>query len=136
MKIKLPTDSEPGFQMAPMIDITFLLIIFFMVVAKQTQTQFKKIENPVAIHASIAKERGDRGVITIGDDEEIYLGSYPTDLDNIRKVLSDRIADNPKFVVQLRVDARVKHAKVREIMSACAEAGALDIIFSAYQSDK
>ena len=43
MKISLPNEAEPGFQMAPMIDITFLLIIFFMLVAQQTQNQFKQI---------------------------------------------------------------------------------------------
>lgn len=136
MKIALPTDSEPGFQMAPMIDITFLLIIFFMLVARQSQSQYKEIENPVAGHSVIAQERGDRGVVSVAADDTIYLGSFPATLDEVRDALEKRIALNPEFKVQLRVDARVPHRRVREVLGACAEAGALDVIFSAYQSDK
>lgn len=136
MKIALPNDTEPGFQMAPMIDITFLLIIFFMLVARQTQSQFKEIDNPVAEHSVIAQERGDRGVITVGADDTLYLGAYPATLDEVGDMIRDRVALNPEFRVQLRVDARVRHARTREVLAACAEAGALDILFSTYQSDR
>ena len=135
MKIKLPADDELGFQMAPMIDITFLLLIFFMLVAKQAQSQFIEIENAVAEHSTIAKEMGDRGVVTINVDEEVYLGAYPAELEDLTEMVKNRIEDNPKFKVQLRIDARVRHEKVRAVLKACAEGGALDIIFSTYQSD-
>ncbi|MCB1070374.1 MAG: biopolymer transporter ExbD [Kiritimatiellae bacterium] len=136
MKISLPNEAEPGFQMAPMIDITFLLIIFFMLVAQQTQNQFKQIENPIAENSVIAQERGDRAVVTIGADEDVYLGAYPATLDDIKDMIRKRVALNPLFKMQLRIDARVRHEKVREVLGACAEAGVLDVIFSTYQSDK
>ena len=136
MKIKLPNEPEVGFQMAPMIDITFLLIIFFMLVARQTQSQFKKIENPIAEHSIIAKEMGDRGVITIDHEDNIYMGAYPAELEAITEMVKERIQDNPKFKVLLRIDSRVRHEKVRNVLGACAEGGALDVIFSTYQSDK
>ena len=135
MDIKLPPDSEIGFQMAPMIDITFLLLIFFMLVAKQTQSQFKAIENPVAEHATIAQQVSDRGIITIDVDETIYMGAYPATLEEITEMVKERIEKNPKFQVQLRIDARVRHEEVRNILKACADGGALDIIFSTYQSE-
>ena len=136
MKLHLPREPEIGFQMAPMIDIVFLLIIFFMLVARQTQQQFKTINAPIAEHSVVARERGDRGVITIGIDEELYVGAYPAEMSDIKEMVEKRINSNPKFKVQLRIDARVEHKKVREVLKNCAEAGALDIVFSTYQSDK
>ncbi len=135
MDIQLPPEPQIGFQMAPMIDITFLLLIFFMLVAKQTQNQFKPIENPIAEHSTVAQQVMDRGIITIDVNETIYMGSYPATLEEITQRVKTRVEENPKFQVQLRIDARVRHEKVRSILSACAEGGALDVIFSTYQSE-
>lgn len=135
MNIKLPPDAEIGFQMAPMIDITFLLLIFFMLVAKQTQSQFVEIQNPVAANASVAKAIGDRGVVTINAESAVYLGAYSASMEDITEMVKARVLENPEFKVQLRIDARVKHKEVREILEACAAGGALDIIFSTYQSE-
>lgn len=135
MKIKLPEEPEVGFQMAPMIDITFLLLIFFMLVAKQATNQFKEIEPPIAEHSIVAKEIGDRGIITIDVDEAVYMGAYPAELSDITAMVKERIEENPKFKVQLRIDARVRHERVKELLKACAEGGALDIIFSTFQSE-
>ncbi|MGA0333971.1 MAG: ExbD/TolR family protein [Kiritimatiellia bacterium] len=135
MDIKLPPEPEISFQMAPMIDITFLLLIFFMLVARQTQSQFKEIQNPVAENSTVAKQKLDRGIITIDVDENLYLGAYPATREEITGMVKDRIAQNPQFQVQLRIDARVRHEIVRDILKACAEGGALDIIFSTYQSE-
>lgn len=135
MDIQLPPEPQIGFQMAPMIDITFLLLIFFMLVAKQTQNQFKAIENPIAEHSTVAQQVMDRGIITIDVDEMIYMGAYPATLEEITEMVKTRVEQNPKFQVQLRIDARVRHEKVRSLLSACAEGGALDVIFSTYQSE-
>jgi biopolymer transport protein ExbD len=135
MDIKLPPEPELGFQMAPMIDITFLLLIFFMIVSKQAQSQFKAIENPIAEHATVAQQVIDRGVITIDVEENIYMGAYPATLEEITEMVKERIEANPKFQVQLRIDARVRHEEVRNILKACADGGALDVIFSTYQSE-
>lgn len=135
MDIKLPAESEIGFQMAPMIDITFLLLIFFMLVARQTQSQFKAIDNPIAEHSTVAQRVTDRGIITIDVDETIYMGAYPATLEDITEMVKDRVENNPKFQVQLRIDARVRHEEVRRILKACADGGALDVIFSTYQSE-
>ncbi len=121
--------------MAPMIDITFLLLIFFMLVAKQASSQFKEITPPVADHGMVAKEIGDRGVITIDINETLYMGAYPAELADVTAMVKKRVEENPKFKVQLRIDAQVKHKDVRDVLKACAEGGALDIIFSTFQSD-
>ena len=135
MKIKMPADPEVGFQMAPMIDITFLLLIFFMLVAKQATSQQKEIEPPIADHSTISKQLGDRGVITIDVNETLYIGAYEAEISEIADMVRKRVEANPQFKVLLRIDARVKHKDVREVLNACAEGGALDIIFSTYQSE-
>jgi biopolymer transport protein ExbD len=135
MDIKLPPEPAIGFQMAPMIDITFLLLIFFMLVAKQSQSQFKAIENPVAENATVARQVTDRGIVTLDVEETFFMGAYPATLGEITDMVRERIEENPQFQVLLRIDARVRHAEVRKLLEACAAGGALDVIFSTHQSE-
>ena len=136
MKIKPAPEDNIGFQMAPMIDIVFLLIIFFMLAAKQSQAQFKKINAPVAEESKVSQNRGDRGTITINADEVVFLGAAPGTLEEITELVQERVTENPKFKVVLRVDKNVEHKVVRDVLKACADGGALDVIFAAYQTEK
>jgi biopolymer transport protein ExbD len=124
--------------MAPMIDMVFLLLIFFMVTAQAYQESQVRIEQPVAVNAKITKEPVDRLPITITEDEKLYMRGSETDKETIASVvkeLSDALTrQNRSLKIYLRADARVKHAKVKEMMRTCAEAGVAEIIFSAFQN--
>ncbi len=136
MKAQMPSSDELGFQMAPMIDIVFLLIIFFMVVAQQSKQQYRPIDNPIATRATITQDPSERGAITVTKDSEIFLGNKQVTAKEITEYVRERSQENAQFKVFLRADASAQHKAVREVMKACAEGGVLDIIFSALQSDK
>lgn len=136
-RIELDLPDKDEIDMAPMIDMVFLLLIFFMVATKAHQEGAVALEQPIAAHAKIVKEKPDRLTVSILANEQIYLGAEPSDLDHVSKrvkQLSDELArQNRSLKLYLRADASVKHGKVKEMMRKCAEAGVSDIIFSAYQ---
>jgi biopolymer transport protein ExbD len=136
-RIELDLPDKDEIDMAPMIDMVFLLLIFFMVATKAHQEGAVALDQPVAANAKIVKEKPDRLTVSILADERIYLGAEPSTLDQVTKrvkELSDELArQNRSLKLYLRADANVKHGKVKDIMRKCAESGVSDIIFSAYQ---
>lgn len=137
VKIRLPPDETVGFQMAPLIDCVFLLIMFFMVAARLiTQTERVPIEIPLAEHAAVAKDPSGRLALTVKDDGTIVSGARLLEPAEVTEMVRQRLQDTPGLRIFLRADKRVPHKRVKEVMKACADGGVGDIIFSAYQSDK
>ena len=56
MKIPLADDEESGFEMTPMIDMVFLLLVFFMCASHLSTVQNVDLEIPTATKAVVPKE--------------------------------------------------------------------------------
>lgn len=136
MKFALPAPEEDdGIHMAPMIDMVFLLLIFFMTASHLNQLERVEVEVPVASHAAAPEDRLDRRTITIQADESLFLGNRPGALEEIEPMVRTQLAAAPLLKIVVRADERVRHRRVREVMKACADAGAAEIIFAAYDSE-
>ncbi len=144
MKIKIPTGGGPEeeVQMAPMIDMVFLLLIFFMVASHLNQMDRVNIRIPVAKHAAVPEDLSDRRTISITAadparnlPETIYVGTTPRKLEEIELIIKNDLQRNPNIKVYLRADRGVKHKAVQDVMKVCASAGVLDIIFATLQTE-
>ncbi len=135
MKIQIPDDGPAGFQMAPLIDIVFLLIIFFMVAADMNQQERVPLEIPQASNSIRPKDPSGRGVISIKENGDVFAGSTKVTVDQLRDLAKQRVKENPNFKLFLRADRATPHKFVREVMQASAEGGVADIIFSAHASE-
>ena len=56
MKLKLPQKDDVAIDMAPMIDMVFLLLIFFMVASVVTELEKVEVEIPEAKYAKVPEE--------------------------------------------------------------------------------
>ena len=135
MKITRRAEENVGFQLAPMIDMTFLLLIFFMVTTKISKEQIKEeIRLPVASNAVIPPEVGNRDVISIDDQGRYFIGQTPADKKALADYLQQRFKDFPPLRLYIRADKNTPGKKIKEVMKMAADAGALDVIFGSYQS--
>lgn len=134
MKSFVPDDEEMGFQMAPMIDCVFLLIIFFMSAANQRQAEKIEIEVPEASSAVFAQDQSARGNITVKENGEIFVGITPVTAEQIEPMLKASLELQPNLRVFLRADARVHYQELRAVMDQVAAAGISDIIFATHES--
>jgi biopolymer transport protein ExbD len=135
MKIDVPDDAPAGFQMAPMIDVVFLLIIFFMVAADMNQQERVPVEIPLASHAERPEDPSGRGTVTVKPNGDLFAGAQAVTLDQLRDLARVRLAENPNFKLFLRADRATPHEHVRAAMVAAAEAGVVDIIFATYTAE-
>ncbi len=134
MKLPRKAEDEVGFQLAPMIDMTFLLLVFFMVTTKISKEQIKvDIRLPVASNAIIPKEVSNRDIISIDGAGEYWIGQRMVDKKELTSYLKQRFIDYPPLKIYVRADSETPGRKIKEFMKIASEAGAINIIFGTHQ---
>ena len=143
MKFKIPMEGgDDEINMAPMIDMVFLLLIFFMVASQLTTMERIPVPLPVASNSKVPEEARDRQLVTIrsvdntGDEAEIYMNLQVVDLETFTTAIGNLFESDPNLRVYLRADRRVKYKHIKKVMEACAGVGIVDIIFGTFESGK
>jgi len=132
MKMPLEHKEETKLQMAPMIDLVFLLIIFFMCASHLSSSQSLQLEIPKATHGVVPKERADRWVVNVMRDGTVFSGDKAASIEQLTGQVTARLKQDPNLKVYLRADAKTPHRQVKKVMNAMAQAGVGDFIFGVY----
>ena len=134
MKLAKKQEDEIGFQLAPMIDMTFLLLIFFMVTTKISKEQVKvDIKLPTAANATIPNDLSNRDIISIDGDGVYYIGQRKSDKKELTAYLKERFKLTPPLRIYVRADKNTPGKQIKELMRIATEAGAVNVIFGTYQ---
>jgi biopolymer transport protein ExbD len=148
MKTRRKSEVELVVDMTPMIDMVFLLLVFFMIAATMSKVDFTpEIELPVAPKAQVPEDLRHRGTVNIlpvgsaAPNGEVVTAQRPflilgslVDERGLKDVIGEVRSQNPELRVYMRIDANVDFAVVRRGIRACAEVGVFDIVFGTYQS--
>jgi biopolymer transport protein ExbD len=134
MKVTRRRFDEVSFQLAPMIDMTFLLLIFFMVTTRISKEQKKvDIRLPIASNAQIPPDQNERDTISIDAEGSFFIGNNPASAAELTAYIKQRFIDYPPLRLYVRADAKTPARKIKEVMRIAADAGALNVIFGSYQ---
>lgn len=134
MRLHKKQDDEVGFQLAPMIDMTFLLLVFFMVTTKISKEQVKmEIKLPLASNAVIPSNLADRDIISIDGQGRYFVGQNPMTKKELTAYLKERFKNFPPLRLYVRADKNTPGKQIKELMKIASEAGALNVIFGTYQ---
>ena len=124
-------DGEFGFQIAPMLDVLFVLLLFFMVSAGaqrheatfSTQLPGGQPGNDVPIK------------VELDSDGQVSINGQPTDgttghaLPQTMDRLKSIVAENDKQPVILIPESSSRHQRVVDVLNACAAAGVKNLAF-------
>jgi biopolymer transport protein ExbD len=132
MRMPVEEKEETKVQMAPMIDMVFLLIIFFMTASHLSTHKSMDLDIPVANKGKIPKDRPDRWVVNILADGKLFSGQDPVTVDQLKKLVAERVKAEPNMNVYLRADRTTPHKEIRSVMQAMAEAGVGNFIFGVF----
>ncbi|MBC8039135.1 MAG: biopolymer transporter ExbD [Opitutaceae bacterium] len=130
--------DEPEFQIAPMIDVLLVLLIFFMSsITKQVARVDKSISLPVAPNASKQESARDQSIINVRWDNTARKASFVFEdtpyerLETVVPVLAERRKQSANYRLVIRGDRLVPAEHISLAMAAAASAGIADITFSA-----
>jgi biopolymer transport protein ExbD len=134
MKLRKKQDDEVGFQLAPMIDMTFLLLVFFMVTTKISKEQIKvDIKLPTASNAVIPSDISERDIISIDGAGQYFVGQESVSKKDLAEHLKKRLAAQPPLRIYVRADQKTPAKQIKELMRLASEAGAINVIFGSYR---
>jgi len=127
-------ESIAGFNFTPLIDVMFLLTIFFMLVARFTVVEQVSMELPHPEDSRAAEHRINEPIVincrlsegaAIDDAQPIYsLGANPPEtLETIAPRLAHLKESTPNLHVLIRADRRLPYSAVRDAMRETARCG-------------
>ena len=126
---------EEDFPMTPMIDMVFLLLVFFMTVSTLAQADRQvELELPESASSDVPNDLSDRGTISIDATGQIYMGSIPQTLQEMQSLLKKSLTENSELRIHLRADRTTEYQYIKKVLRACAEVGAYEVIYATYQS--
>ena len=124
MPLKTCLDEQPSINLTPMIDIVFLLIIFFMVGTKFVEMERNMpVELPEVADAGTPAPEPEKRVINVYRDGRILLDRRFVTVDVLRAELRAARARNGQLGVIVRGDAQSDLQSVVSVLEACRQAG-------------
>lgn len=137
-------EEDPDFQIAPMIDILLVLLVFFMSIATEQVLQVnKEVILPVAKDAKQPDPKETKkGELMVnltwfeaGNAGDIIVDEKKIDASMLQDLIKKKKDINPDLRVIVRADRRAKYAYVRSIMVAMGAAGVPNVTFSAVDKE-
>ena len=126
MQFRTKRYIKPIINIASLVDVLFLLLIFFMVTSAFVEQPNIKLELPSTRHSEVSKI--ENMVLTIARNGELFLQDRPVDKKNLEKELRRVILDTGDEVLVLKADKFVPYGVVIDIMDAVKGAGFRKVI--------
>ena len=115
--------EEPN--ITPMLDVVFILLIFFIVTANFIKEPGLEINRPDSETSEITENAAI--LIAIGAAGEIYMDGRRIDVRQIKANVIRLIAENPQGSVVIQADVKSTAEKIVAVMDEVREAGVVDI---------
>lgn len=116
-------DAITGINVTPLVDITLVLLIIFMVTARFISEPSLGVNLPKA-SASASTEHEDRRVyLTINTQRQIFLNNSPVSEQELPAKIRELLKQKPDLNLVLRADKDVSHGDVMRVLDAVREQG-------------
>jgi len=133
MSMKLPAREDVSIDMAPMIDMVFLLLIFFMVASIMKTTKVP-IKIPESKAAKVADNIKDRVTLSLNEQGQPFINLRgPVEFKDVTEYLNKQLDENPDTRVFIRADKDVTYKYTKKLIKACSAARAMDLIYATFE---
>ena len=131
MPLKTHHEDAPTLNLTPMIDILFLLIIFFMVGSKFTEMEKAvDLDVPQVTDMGALTAAPEKKVINIFRDGRVMLGTREVDLGDLQTELAASLAEYQDLGVLVRGDSDVPFQQVATVLTTVRQAGIAEMAIS------
>ena len=122
-------EDESEINLTPMLDVVFIMLIFFIVTAVFVKEPGVEIERPGALTAFQA---GAGSIyVAVTPDDQIWIDGDEVDPTEVRYKIERLSQESPEAGVVIKSDAGARNELVIRVMDAAKAAGVNDIIIAA-----
>jgi biopolymer transport protein ExbD len=122
-------EEEAQIDLTPMLDVVFIMLIFFIVTAVFVKEAGVSVVKPEAETAVLQKQVSIMVAVTKND--EIHINRNEVALDSVRTTVEKLHAENPKGTVAIQADVEAKAGLVMKVYDAVRDAGVEKIAIAA-----
>src|SRR6476620_8709798 len=134
--MRTPPEEDPEFQIAPMIDILLVLLVFFMSISSTEMLQSNQdVDLPVAREAKESKKNPGQVIVNvlynaINNQTVIEVDERAINLAQLAPMLQAKVGANPFVRVLVRADKQVRYEFLRGLLEAVGKSGVGNVTFS------
>ena len=125
--------EESEIDITPMLDVVFIMLIFFIVTASFVKESGIDVNRPDAATAEV-KERGNI-LVAITDSNQVWIDRRQVDVRSVRANIERLRAENPQGAVVIQADKNSKNGLLVKVMDAARQAGVENVSLAATQSE-
>tara|TARA_R110002124_G_scaffold3292_7_gene22476 strand:+ start:10655 stop:11065 length:411 start_codon:yes stop_codon:yes gene_type:complete len=125
----IPAQEDTELDMTPMLDIVFIMLIFFIVTTSFVKESGVTVNTPQA--ATAAKQENANIFIAITASGEVWIDRRPVDPRSVRAIVARLHADNPEGSVIIQSDAESATGVLVDVMDQVRLAGVEGIAIAA-----
>ncbi len=125
--------DKVNIDMGPLIDMVFLLLIFFVVTTSFVKESGVDVQRSTAATAEV-KERGNI-MVGLTVEGEVWFDGDRVDVRSVRAHVERALAEDPESGVVIVADKKSETGLVVQIMDQCRLAGAKDVSLAANRGD-
>ena len=123
----------PEVNLTSMIDVLFLLILFFMVSTTFDRFGRVRVELPDAQAQAESRREPDRIDVVVDTEGQVFVGDRElvnTDIETVKRGLLEVAGERRDVPVVIAADARAPHGAVIKVMDAASQVGLVQIAFA------
>jgi biopolymer transport protein ExbD len=122
-------EEESEINITPMLDVVFIMLIFFIVTATFIKEAGIDVNRPDA--ATAVKQEKANILIAIGPNNDIWIDRRQVDIRSVRPNIERLHAENPQGSVVIQADKESKTDTLIQVMDASRQAGVFNVSIAA-----
>ncbi|KGJ92467.1 ExbD/TolR family protein [Thalassotalea sp. ND16A] len=131
-KVLQEQDEAEEINMTPMLDVVFILLIFFIVTASFVKESGIEVNRPEAATA-VKKERANI-LVAISDKGDIWINKRRIDVRAVQANIERLKAENPQGTVVIQADKKSTTEVLIKVMDSARAAGVFDVSIAAQEA--
>lgn len=126
--ISSAAQEEEDVNVTPLLDIVFIMLIFFIVTSTFVKEPGIEVDRPEAVSATDRKLAAI--IVAISANDEIWINKERVELEEVRAVVEQLRRENPRGTAVVQADAESKTRLLVEVVTQIRSTGVADVAVS------
>ena len=122
-------NEESSVDITPLLDVVFIMLIFFIVTATFIKEAGIDVDKPEAATAVVQEKASI--LVAIDAEDQVSINRRQVDVRSVRSIIERLHAENPKGTVVIQADRDSRNDTLVRVMDASRRAGVYDIALAA-----